>query len=59
MEIREQADACIKKCEENANELRELAHRVPNQQASNMFSHSAEKIEGCVQQCKAALNQLK
>lgn len=58
MEIREQARECIKKCEDNANELRQLAHRVPNQQASNMFSHSAEKIDQCIQQCKTALNQL-
>ncbi len=58
MEIREQADTCIKQCEENARELRQLAQRVPNQQASNMFSHSAEKIEECIQQCRSALNQL-
>lgn len=58
MEIREQADKCIKSCEENARELRELAQRVPNRQAGNMFSHSAEKIEECIQQCRSALNQL-
>lgn len=58
MEIREQADLCINKCQETAREMRQLAERVPNQQASNMFSHSAEKMEECIQECRSARNQL-
>ncbi len=58
MEIREQADKCIKECEKNAEELRQLASKVPNRQAGNMFSHSAQKMEECIQECRSALNQL-
>ncbi len=58
MEIREQARECIQKCTQNAQELRDLADRVPNQQVSNMFSHSADNLEKTIAECKSALNQL-
>ncbi len=58
MEAREKATVCIKKCEESAEDLRLLSEQVPNQQVSNMFANSAEKIEESIRQCKTALNQL-
>ena len=59
VESREKAAVCIKRCEESAQDLRDLSEQVPNQQVSNMFANSAEKIEESIKQCKSALNQLK
>jgi hypothetical protein len=58
MEIREQAESCIRKCQENAGEMRQLAGSIPNRQAGQMFSHAAEKLEECIRDCRSALNQL-
>ena len=59
MDVRQRVERCIYDCRRSADELRLAARDTDNNQASNAFIQSAQKIEECVVQCQTALNQFK
>ncbi|MEW5785326.1 MAG: hypothetical protein AB1767_09685 [Bacillota bacterium] len=59
MDVRERVEKCIENFRRSADELRIAARDTENTQAQNAFIQSAQKVEDCIQQCQAAVNQFK
>lgn len=59
VDVRQRVEQCMQDCRHSADGLRQAARDTDNNQARNAFIESAQKIEECIVQCQAALNQFK
>lgn len=49
---------CIQKCEQNSQQLRNMANQVTNMQVKTMLNEAAHHLDLCIEECKFSLQQV-